>query len=289
MTLKSFQISVWQADALLVIGAFFWGLGFAAMKTALSIYPTYWLLFFRFTGASLLMGVFFFRRIAIAARNDLIGGVVLGLLLFMGMGIQALGLNYTSVGKQAFITASYVIMVPLLLWGLRRVFPGWVAITGSLICFTGVWLLTSDVSGPLNIGDVLTVLSALFFAAHIVAIAYYAKNGDPFVLAFVQFLVTAVLSFFSGLIFHGPVAPQGAQGLLEIVYVTVFSTFLGFLIQNVAQKYTPATHASILLSLESVFGLLGGIIFLKEVFTSRMGLGCALIFAAILLVELKKE
>jgi drug/metabolite transporter (DMT)-like permease len=289
-TLKSpSPLAVWQADALLAGCALFWGLGFVWMKNALSVYPTFWLLFFRFTGGAVLMGACFFRRIAGASRSDLTGGVVIGLFLFMGMGIQTLGLNYTTAGKQAFITASYVIMVPLLLWGLRRVFPGWVAIGGALICFAGMGLLTSDVSGPVNIGDVLTTISALFFAAHIISIGYYAKNGDPFVLVFVQLLVSAVLSFFSGLAFNGPLVLQGTQALTEIACMIVLPTFCSFLFQNVGQKYTPPTHASIILSLESVFGVLCGILILKEVFTLRMIMGCCLIFAAVLLVELKKE
>jgi len=289
MPLRSSPPSVWLADFSLVVCALFWGLGFVAKKSALFIYPTYWLLFFRFTGGALLMGVCFWRRIAAATRSDMTGGAVIGLFLFMGMAFQTLGLNYTSAGKQAFLTASYVIMVPLLLWGLRRIFPGWITIIGALICFSGMGLLTSDVSGSLNVGDVLTVIASLFFAGQIISTGYYAKNGDPMVLTFVQFLVSAVLSFFSGMFFNGAFTPQGTQGLLEIAYIIVFSTFLCFLVQNIAQKYTPTTHASILLSLEAVFGVLAGIVILKEVFTLRMGLGCLLIFSSVLLVELKKD
>jgi len=287
--LKSPRVSVWQADLMLTACAFFWGLGFVGMKSALAVYPTFWILFFRFTGGSLLMGACFRKRIAAAARGDLIGGVVMGVFLFLGMGVQTLGLNFTTAGKQAFITGSYVIMVPLLLWGLRRVFPGWVAIVGSLICFSGIGLLTSDVSGALNVGDVLTTVSALFFACHIISIGYYTKKGDPFVLTFVQFVVAAVLSLCSGAIFDGPLVLKGTKGLMEVAYLIMFPTFGSFLLQNVGQKYTSTTHASIILSLESVFGVLGGIIILNEIFTSRMVLGCCLIFAAILMVELKKE
>ena len=235
------------------------------------------------------MGVFFWKRIAAADSHDLTGGALIGLFLFTGMALQTMGLNYTSAGKQAFLTASYVIMVPFLLWALRRVFPGWVAIVGALICFSGMGLLTSDVSGPLNAGDVLTTIASLFFAAQIISIGHYAKNGDPLVLTFVQFLVSSVLSFCSGLIFNGPFVPQGTNGLMEVAFSTVFCTFICFLIQNVGQKYTPATHASILLGLESVFGVLGGIVILNEAFTLRMTAGCCLIFSAVILVELKKS
>jgi drug/metabolite transporter (DMT)-like permease len=256
------------------------------MKDALSVYSTCWLLFFRFGGGALLMGGFFFRRLAGATRRDLKGGLVIGIFLFLGMSVQTWGLNYTTAGKQAFLTASYVVMVPLFLWGLRRAFPGWPAILGALVCFSGMGLLTSDITGPLNKGDVLTVIAASFFALQIIAIGHYAAKGDPWVLTFVQFVVAALLSLCSALSFEGPLELQGTRGLLWIVFATFFCTFLCFLIQNVAQKNTSPAHASILLGLESVFGALSGVVVLNEPFSLKMGAGCVLIFAAILLVEL---
>jgi drug/metabolite transporter (DMT)-like permease len=287
-------LGIWLADAALVFCAMLWGLGFVAMKDALSVYPTWWVLFFRFAGGALLMGACFFRNVAGLARSrsrsrsrkNLRGGAVIGVFLFLAMGTQSLGLNYTTAGKQAFLTASYVILVPLLVWGLRRVFPGWLSILSSLVCFTGMALLTSDAAEPINIGDVLTLVSALFFAAQIIAIGHYASDGDPMALTFVQMLVTAVLSLCAALFFNGLPLWKGAEGVPEIFFSTFCCTFICFLIQNVAQKHTSATHASILLGLEAVFGVLGGVLFLNEVFTRQMLTGCSLIFAAILLLEL---
>ncbi|MDR2136812.1 MAG: DMT family transporter [Synergistaceae bacterium] len=280
----------WIAEGGLVVCAAIWGLGFVAMKDALSVYPASWLLFFRFGGGALLMGACFFRHIARATRSALKGGFFIGVFLFLGMSIQTWGLNYTTAGKQAFLTASYVVMVPLLLWGLRRVFPGWAAILGALVCFAGMGLLTSGMTGALNRGDVLTVASALFFALQIIAIGHYAGGAgskeDPLILTFVQFAVAAFLSLCWAFLFEGRLNPQGTRGLLEIFYVTVFCTFFCFLVQNVAQKVTPPAHASILLGLESVFGALSGVVLLNEPFSLRMGAGCGLIFGAILLVEL---
>jgi drug/metabolite transporter (DMT)-like permease len=280
------KAGVWMADGALVACALLWGLGFVAMKDALSVYPTWWVLFFRFGGGALLMGAFFFRRVAELTRKDLFGGAVIGVFLFLAMGAQSLGLNYTTAGKQAFLTAGYVIMVPFVSWGLSRIFPGWLPIVCSLVCFAGMGLLTSDAAEPLNIGDVLTIVSALFFAAQIVAIGHYAAGGDPRALTFVQMAVTAVLSFCAALFFNGIPHWKGTEGVAEIFYSMFFCTFLCFLIQNVAQKHTAATHASILLGLESVFGVLSGVLLLNEMFTPQMFTGCALIFAAILLLEL---
>jgi drug/metabolite transporter (DMT)-like permease len=282
---------IWLADGALVVCAFFWGLGFAAMKDALSIYPAFWLLFLRFSGGALLLRTFFHRRARLSknSRGDLVGGLVMGVFLFLAMGLQTLGLNHTTAGKQAFLTANYVILVPFILWGTRRVFPGWVPVMGALICFSGMGFLTSGLTGALNQGDVLTVASAFFFAAQIVATEHYTAQGDPLRLTLVQFCVTAALSLGAALAFEGLFVSRGWEGLGSVAFVTVACTFLCFLIQNVGQKYTPAAHASILLGLESVFGALSGVILLDEVFTPQMTLGCALIFAAVLLVELTKK
>lgn len=279
-------LRMWMADIALVLCALLWGLGFVAMKEALNTYPTFWLLFFRFGGACLCMGLFFGKRILRAERRDLIGGAVIGCFLFLGMGIQTLGLNYTTAGKQAFLTAAYVVLVPLLLWAQRRVFPGWVPMISAVICFSGMGLLTSDAAGPLNRGDVLTVIAAIFFAAQIIAIGHYSFAGDPIVLTFTQFFVTAVLSLAMAPLTDGPLVLMGTRGLTAVFFSVFFCTFLCFLTQNVAQKYTTSTHASILLGLESVFGVLSGIVILNEIFTLRMGAGCVLIFSAVLLVEL---
>lgn len=280
------QSRMWAADGLLVFCAALWGLGFVAMKEGLSTYPTLWLLFLRFGGASLLMGVFFFRRIMHASMRDLLNGAIIGTFLFLGMALQTWGLNYTTAGKQAFLTASYVIMVPIILWSVQRKFPGWSCIVGSLICFAGMGLLTSDASGPLNFGDILTVAAAVFFALQIIAIGRYAAEGDPFVLTFVQFLTAALFSVAFAPFAHGHFIWKGMQGLPQVLFAVLFCTLVCFLIQNIAQKYTPSTHASILLGLESVFGVLSGILLLNEAFTVRMGMGCFLIFSAVLLVEL---
>ena len=282
----SARLRIWAADSALLLCAFFWGLGFVAMKSGLSVYSTWWLLFLRFGGGTLLMLLFFARRIRRASRRDWFGGAVIGLFLFMGMGLQTLGLNYTTAGKQAFLTAGYVVFVPLLLWGIRRLFPGYLTLTASLVCFIGMGFLTSDISEPINIGDILTIASALFFAGQIIAIGHYAANGDPIVLTFVQFLVTSVLSVSMGIAGSDPFVWRGTQGLLEVGFATLFGTFACFLIQNYAQKFTLPSHAALLLGLESVFGLLGGVLLLGEVFTLRMASGCLLIFSSVLLVEL---
>lgn len=277
---------MWIADAALLLCAFLWGLGFVAMKSGLSAYPTWWLLLLRFGGGTLLMLPVFAKRLRRASRKDVLGGTLIGLFLFVGMGLQTIGLNYTTAGKQAFLTAGYVILVPLILWAIRRLFPGYVTLTASIVCFIGMAFLTSDIAEPLNFGDILTLISTVLFAGQIIAIGHYAAEGDPIVLTFVQFLATAVLSGLMGIFSGEPFVWQGTKGLLEVGFATFFGTFACFLIQNCAQKFTLPSHAALLLGLEAVFGLLGGIVILGETFTLRMAVGCLLIFSSVLLVEL---
>ncbi|GHV38992.1 hypothetical protein FACS1894187_18440 [Synergistales bacterium] len=236
------------------------------------------------------MGACFYARIAASFKSghallDAVRGAVIGIFLFLGMGIQTLGLNFTTASKQAFLVAGYIVMVPLIVWATSRKFPGWLCVADSVICFVGMGFLTSDVADPLNIGDILAICAALFFAAQIIAISRCAAKSDPFVLTFWQFLVSAVLSLSLALVFDGGFVWRGADSLPGLFFVTVFCTFLCFLIQNVAQKHTSAAHAALLLGLESVFGLLGGVFLLGDTFTFQMGLGCSLIFGAVILAE----
>jgi drug/metabolite transporter (DMT)-like permease len=268
-----------------------WGIGFVAMKDALTVYPPWWILFFRFTGGAALLWVCFRRRVASLRRSEAVGGAVIGAALFLGMGIQTLGLIYTTAGKQALITATYVVMVPFLVWALRRTSPGRAAIVGSLACFAGTVLLTSDPSGvsALNVGDALTLVSAFFFAAQIIAIRHYAADGDPLTLAFVQMCVVAAGSLVCALAFDAPPVPDGMNGVPDIIFSTLFSTFFAFVVQTYAQKYTSESHAAILLSMEALFGVLSGVVLLGEPMTWRIAAGTCMILASIAVVELAKS
>ena len=274
------------ADISLVFVALFWGLGFVAMKDALDTFPTFWLLTLRFGSAALLMGMFFRRRLVAITKEDIRAGAIIGVFLFLGFATQTLGLNYTTPGKQAFLTATYVVIVPFLSWGLRRIFPGALSFFASFVCLVGMGMLTLQ-EGALSIGkgDTLTLVCALFFACHLIAIEHFAAKKDPMILALLQILMVCLLSLPAALVFETWPGFQGGSGLWSIAYTVVFCTIVAFAVQNTAQKFTPSTHTAILLSLESVFGALAGIYFLDEVFTPRMAAGCALIFVAVLLTE----
>ena len=272
------------ADLALLLCSLLWGLSFAAMKILVALYPACWLLFLRFSAGSALIFLFFHERVRRTLRRDLVGGLVIGVALFSAITTQTVALPHIEAGRQAFLSATYVLIVPLILWAVRRVFPGWVTLGAACVCLVGMGLLT-DLSGPTSIGDALTLLCALLFAFQILAISRYTQGGDPITLSFVEFVTLALLSLISALLFEGPLSIQTA-GLPELAFTIVFCTFGCYVIQICAQKYSRPSHAAILMSLESVFGLLRGIVFLGEVLSLRMVAGCVLIFSAVLLAEL---
>ena len=275
------------ADLGLFYCAFFWGVSFPVMKILVGVYPTCWLLFLRFLAGALMIYVVFHKRINKTLRKDFQGGVILGILLFLAVVTQTLGLNYIDSGRNAFITSIYVILVPLFLWGLKRKFPGWLTLIAAVICVAGMYLLAGDnLSGKINLGDVLTMLCAVFFAVQIIAISYYTQGCDPLTLSCVEFFTLAILSFISSLIFETRTEIINVSTLWGLLFMIVFCTFGCYSVQICAQKYAEPSHATIIMSLESVFGLASGIIFLDEKITFKAGVGCALIFIAVLISEL---
>ena len=276
------------ADLALLFCAFFWGMSFASMKILVTIYPSCWLLFLRFTAGALMIYVFFHRRIHESLRKCLNGGMLIGALLFVALTSQTVGLQYIGGGRSAFISAIYVLIVPLMLWAFRKKFPGWVTLFAACLCIAGMYFLTDDdMTGSMNIGDILTIICAITFAVQILAINHYTQDCDPITLSFVEFVTLACLSFITSLIFETRNELISMNGIYELIFTIVLCTFGCYMIQICAQKYAKPSHAAIIMSLESVFGLLSGIVFLGETITLRASIGCAMIFASVLIAELE--
>lgn len=275
------------ADLSLLLVALIWGSGFVATKNALDHIQPYYLLSFRFMLSFLLMSLVFFKRFKKVTFDEFKAGTVIGIFLFLGFATQTVGLNYTTVGKQAFITATNVVMVPFIYWGISKKKPDIYEVIAALLCFAGIGILSLDSGFKMGYGEFLTFLCAIFFAFHISSIGYFAKKHDPIVLSIIQMLVAGILSIIFTLLFEPKTGSIPREGIFPILYLALFSTLLAFLIQNIAQKYTSSTHAAIILSLEAVFGSILSIIFLKESFTIRLLIGCIAIFISIITTETK--
>ncbi|MGI6784814.1 MAG: DMT family transporter [Aminivibrio sp.] len=273
------------ADVSLMLVALFWGLGFVAMKDALESYSPFWLLTVRFSSAGALMALIFRKRLARLTTGDLKAGIFVGVFLFLGFATQTVGLKYTTPGKQAFLTATYVVIVPFLSWAFRKKSPGALSFIASGICLYGMAMLTLQEGQEVNSGDLLTLSCALFYACQIIAIEHFAQKRDPIIFAIIQIVVVALASLPIALIFETGEGLGGGEALGSIAFTVVFCTVFAMAVQNVAQKFTPSTHTAIILSMESVFGALSGIYFMGEVFSAKMAAGCVLILFAVLLTE----
>jgi drug/metabolite transporter (DMT)-like permease len=275
------------SDVSLLFVAAVWGGGFVAVKGALDTMTPLILMSYRFILATAIMYIFFRKKIGKINKAELINGSVVGTILFLAFTAQTFGLQYTTASKQGFLTATYVVMVPLLYWIIYKKRPKSKAFVGSLITIVGIALVSINKDMAFNLGDALTLLCALLFAAHIISLEYYTKKMDVLKLSFLQLAVAAVLFTVSAVIFEPIQLTLSSSEWFSIIYLAVFSTFACFTVQTVAQKYTSSSHASIIMSLESVFAALFGVLLLNEVLTPFMMAGCTLIFTAILIIEVE--
>ncbi|SEG01703.1 Threonine/homoserine efflux transporter RhtA [Caloramator fervidus] len=273
----------------LLMVAMIWGGGFVATKNALEEITPLYLMAMRFTIAFLILAVMFYKKIKNTNRQELIGGVVIGLFLYFAFASQTIGLQFTTPGKQAFLTGTNVVMVPFLYWAVYKKRPDIYSFVGAFLCFIGIAALTYNKGMAINFGDLLTLICAVLFAGHIVSTGFYAQKFEPINLTIIQFGVAAVLSMITAFLMEPSLKVISYKGYLSVLYLSVLSTCLAFLLQTVAQKYTKSTSAAIFLSMEAVFGSIFSVIFTGEVFTLKMILGCVLIFISVIVVETKLE
>lgn len=269
----------------LLTAAVIWGSSFIVMKDAVDDVPVFQLLALRFTLAGLLLALIFRRRLMCCGRGLLRHGAVCGVLLLCAYATQTFGLMTTSPGTNAFLTAVYCVMVPFMAWGFHRKRPtayNWIA---AVMCIGGIGLIS--LSGDLSIGtgEWLTLLSGVFYALHIMALSHFGEQDDPVVLTIVQFAVVAALSWLCTLLTERGAAFPSPTVWPQLLYLTVFATAATLVLQSVGQSLTPPSQSAILLSLESVFGVLFSVMMGKEALTFQLGCGFALIFISVIISE----
>jgi len=281
------KISTLTADMLLLIVALCWGSGFVITKYALSGMTANYLLSLRFIFALIALVIIYFKRLKNINKKVLIGGLVTGLFLTLGFIFQTYGMEYTTVGKASFITGLNIVCVPFIYLVVQKKKPDALSIIAVFIAAIGMAFLTLDFKNifTFNIGDFLVLICAVCFACQIVSTGYFAKDNDVILLSIIQITVAAVImSFITGLKegvhLNIPLVP-----LLSTVYLALLCTALAFVLQTLGQKYTSATHAALVLCTESVFGSVFAVIFLKEIMTPIMILGCFIILIAIITAE----
>lgn len=274
---------------LLLLTAMIWGFGFIVVKNSLDYLSTLYLLSFRFSIGFLgmaLVSIKFFKKIN---KKYLLQGMLLGGCMFLAFWFQIEAVSYTTVGKNAFLTAAYVVFVPLLSWLLYRKKVTAQVILATILCFTGIGLLSLDSTLSINLGDILTLICAIFYALHIVfSSKFFDQGSSPVLLNVLQLGFAALYAWFFALLTQPfPTAGINRDTVIGILYLGICCTMLAFLFQALGQKHTSPTVASIILCTESVFGVIFSVIFLHEQMSIKMVIGCTIIFIALILTQVE--
>lgn len=228
-------------------------------------------------------------------RTILLGGAFSGICLFAAMMAQQLGIEHTTPGISAFLTANYVLFVPLLAWAIGRGFPSvgvWIGVAFALfgtclICFADFGSALSEFR--LGVGEAWTLLCAALFAVQIMVVDRFARDVDVLKFSFVQLAVSALCAF-PFVFLPSELARTSwshfVSGLPAVLFLGILSSGIAYTLQNLGQAKTPPALAAIIMSMESVFGALFGWLVLHDVLTPRQLCGCALVFAAVIVSQL---
>ena len=223
-------------------------------------------------------------------KHELIGGAVLGVIITVATSFQQYGLEGTDASKAAFITALYVVIVPIIstVFGKK---PTVGAVIGVVLAVVGFYFLCITPGVGVEPHDALVLVCALIFALHIIAVDRLSVNCDGVRMSCIQFAVASILNGILALIFDAPPSKEAfLQALLPLLFLGILSSGVAYTLQIIGQKHIDPTMASITLSLESVFGTIGSAIILHEKLSLREYIGCAIVFAAVLIsqIDLKK-
>ncbi len=283
-----------QANFVLLFAAIIWGTTFVVQQVATGNLGA-----IMFTSSRFFMGALFvlplaliqYKRIQRSQHKitikDWIGMVVTGLALFLGAVLQQVGIFHTTVANAGFLTALYVPMVPFFAFIILRTHIHWSIWPASIGCLIGTYIMSGAQSLNISAGDLWVISSAFFWAAHVLLVGRMAtKTQAPLVVAVVQFMTCSLAGLIVGMIVERPALADFEGAYFGIFYAGILSVGTGFTLQVVAQRFSPAPDAAIILSSETVFAALAGFIFLGERLSGAQLCGAALILIGILMVQL---
>ena len=291
-------------NVLLILTAMIWGTAFVFQRTGMdSIEPI------TFNAARMLLAAVavgmvsavptasekhklagFSREQADAYRKDtVVGGICCGAFLAAASIFQQMGIVYTTAGKAGFITAMYMLLVPVIGFVFFRKRNSWIVWLSVLIGVFGMYLLCMTEGFRLTRGDTLVCICAILFSCHILCCDHFVQLGNPIRISAIQFASCTAISAVAAMILEQPSLDKVLSAAIPILYCGLISGGVGYTLQIIAQKYTDPTIASLLMSLESVFAVIAGAVLLGERMSVRELLGCIVMFAAIVLVQLRGE
>jgi drug/metabolite transporter (DMT)-like permease len=264
-----------KSNILLLLAAAIWGFAFVAQRIGAQYVGS-----FTFNGVRFALGclsllplILYFSvknkkneeetKYENSFANAFVPGIIAGFVIFAGASLQQMGIVETTAGKAAFITGFYIVLVPV--FGIflkhRTHITTWLGVALAII---GLYLLSVTGSFSISRGDLLEIIAAIFWASHILVIDYFTKKIDALKLSFIQFATCSILSLAFALVFEKITIASLSQALIPIIYGGIFSVGVAYTLQVVGQKHAKPSHAAIVLSMETVFASIGGILILNE-------------------------
>lgn len=277
---------------LLLLVAAIWGSTFVAQRQAMATMEPFAFNAARFALAAVALLPLWWalerQRRGVSLKRWLRASSVTGTLLFAGFAFQQIGLTETTAANAAFITASYIVFVPLLGW-LRGVRPPAAFWPGLAACVAGLYFLSVQGNLEVHRGDLLELVGAIFWSAHVIALSHYGRHLPTVGFSAGQFAVAAVLSGLCTLLWEQPKLESLAHTWLPLLWAGVLSSAVAFTLQIQALRTVRPMHAVLILSLESVFAALAGALWLGETMTPRQWLGAAILLAGILWAQTRER
>lgn len=294
---------------ILILTAFIWGTAFVAQSVGMDYLGP-----FTFNGVRSIVGgiallpcIWFLQAVnggshdkeadrertganaAESGRKDLVlGGAACGLLLFGASSLQQIGIQYTTAGKAGFITAFYIVIVPVLGIFLHKKI-GWKVWLAVAVALAGLYFLCITERFTIGKGDILIFLCALIFSVHILVIDYFSPKVDGVKMSCIQFFVCGIVSLPFMFLLETPRIGAMVEGWMPLLYAGVLSCGVAYTLQIIGQKNVNPAVASLILSLESCFSVLAGWAVLGERLSMRESIGCILMFIAIILAQLPEK
>lgn len=292
----------WQANIGLLFTAMIWGGSFIATENVLEFLNPLNIQIYRYFIASFLLAALFFKKFISVSKKTLLIGFLFGSLFLLSNTVQAVGLQYTTVSKNAFLTANYVIFIPLITMFYFKQLPTKYVIIGILLMLVGYFLIIFEINifdansykslksqAHLNKGDIITIVSAFLFALHIIVVNHFMKDEDPIQVLTYQLLFAALIGFtyaiFTNHDFQISQFKNFAEFAPSFAYLTFLSTILCFGGQLLFQKYSDSASAGILMSLESAFASIFAVMLGYDSFYSGLLVGGAFIIVGIICAE----
>ncbi len=284
-----------KADLLLFLTAAIWGFAFVAQREGMEHIGPFLFNGIRFAlgGTSLLPIYYFLEYKKPKSGSDtsnikglLVGAGLAGIFMTIGASFQQVGVKYTTAGNAGFITGLYVVIVPIIgvFIGAKTNKQTW---TGAILAIAGMYLLSIKGGYHIETGDLLVFISAFFWASHVQIISRVTKKYSPVIISIIQFYICSFLSMIIAIIIEPILLTNIIAATVPILYAGLFSVGVAYTLQVVAQKDAHPSQAAIILSLESVFAVIGGMLMLSETMSARGLFGCSLMLAGMLISQFR--